>query len=140
MVMSYYYLNDVSNRMFNVWHLKITGTWAWNMKILINFILVLIDKGLLCSYAYHHWSCEFESRSGEVCSIQHYVIKFVSNLWQVQWFSPGTLVSSNNKTDRHNIAEILLKVALNTITLTFMIKMPIYYPCLYVHPTLVSTQ
>jgi hypothetical protein len=32
-----------------------------------------------------------------------------------RWFSPGTLVSSTKKTDRHNIAEILLKVALNTI-------------------------
>ena len=31
------------------------------------------------------------------------------------WFSPGTLVSSTNKTDRHDIAEILLKVSLNTI-------------------------
>ena len=34
------------------------------------------------------------------------------------WFSPGTPVSSTNKTDRHDIAKILLKVALNTITLT----------------------
>jgi hypothetical protein len=38
--------------------------------------------------------CEFESRSGEVYSIQHYVIKFVSDLWQdsgflrVLWFPP----------------------------------------------------
>jgi hypothetical protein len=31
------------------------------------------------------------------------------------WFSP---VSSTNKTDRHDITEILLKVALNTTTLT----------------------
>ena len=30
----------------------------------------------------------------------------------------GTLVSSTNKTDRHDIVEILFKVALNTITLT----------------------
>jgi len=30
----------------------------------------------------------------------------------------GTAVSSTNKTDRHDITEILLKVALNTITLT----------------------
>ena len=30
-------------------------------------------------------------------------------------FSPGPQVSSTNKTDRHNITEILLKVALNTI-------------------------
>jgi hypothetical protein len=33
-----------------------------------------------------------------------------------RWFSPGTPVSSDNKTDRHDIAEILLKVVLNTIT------------------------
>jgi hypothetical protein len=32
-----------------------------------------------------------------------------------RWFSPGTLVSSINKTDCHDIAEILLKVALSTI-------------------------
>ena len=32
-----------------------------------------------------------------------------------QWFSTGTPVSSTNKTDRHDIIEILLKVALNTI-------------------------
>jgi hypothetical protein len=30
----------------------------------------------------------------------------------------GTPVSSTNKTDRHDITEILLKVALNTITLS----------------------
>jgi len=40
------------------------------------------------------------------------VIKFVSDLWQ---FSPGTQISSTNKTDRYDITEILLKVALNTI-------------------------
>ena len=33
-----------------------------------------------------------------------------------RWFSPGTPVSSTNKTDHHDITEILLKVALNTIT------------------------
>ena len=36
-----------------------------------------------------------------------------------RWFPPDTPVSSTNKTDRHDITEILLKVALNTITLTF---------------------
>ena len=34
------------------------------------------------------------------------------------WFSRCTPVSCTNKTDRHNITEILLKEALNTITLT----------------------
>ena len=37
---------------------------------------------------------------------------------QCLWFSPGTQVSSTNETECHDIAEILLKVALNTITLT----------------------
>jgi hypothetical protein len=35
-----------------------------------------------------------------------------------RWFSPGPPVSSTNKTDRHDITEILLKVALNTIKQT----------------------
>ena len=34
------------------------------------------------------------------------------------WFSPGSPVSSTNKTDRHDIPEIWLKVALNTINLS----------------------
>ena len=32
-----------------------------------------------------------------------------------RWFSPGTLASSTTKTGHHDIAEILLKVASNTI-------------------------
>jgi hypothetical protein len=32
-----------------------------------------------------------------------------------RWFSPGTPASSTTKTDRHDIAEVLLKVAFNTI-------------------------
>jgi len=31
-----------------------------------------------------------------------------------RWFSPGTPASSTTKTGRHDIAEILLQVALNT--------------------------
>ena len=40
--------------------------------------------------------------------VQHYVIKFV------------TLVSSTNKTDLHDIAEIFLKVALNATNLNLI--------------------
>jgi hypothetical protein len=32
-----------------------------------------------------------------------------------QWFYPGTPASSTSKTGRHDIAEIMLKVALSTI-------------------------
>jgi hypothetical protein len=35
------------------------------------------------------------------------------------WFSLGALLSSTNKTDCHDIAEIMLKVVLNTITLPY---------------------
>ena len=53
---------------------------------------------------------------GEVYSIQHYMIRFVSDLIATgEWFSPCTPVSPTNKTDRHDIAEILLKMPLNTI-------------------------
>jgi hypothetical protein len=34
--------------------------------------------------AYHHWCCEFESRSGR--GVHHYVIKFVRDLRQVDGF------------------------------------------------------
>ena len=78
--------------------------------------------GFITTYAistYQHKRCEFESHSDEVYSIQHYVIKFVSDLRHAgRWISPGTPVSSTNKTDRHDIIEIFLKVALNTITLS----------------------
>jgi hypothetical protein len=50
------------------------------------------------------------------------MIKFVSDLRQGRLFSHGTPVSSTNKTDRHDITEKLLKVALNTIALTPLMK------------------
>jgi hypothetical protein len=51
---------------------------------------------------------------GKVYSIQYYVIKFVSDLWQVNGFFPGSQVSSTNKTDYHGITDILSKVAIKT--------------------------
>jgi hypothetical protein len=51
---------------------------------------------------------------GKVYLIQHYVMKLVSVSW---WLFTGTPVSSTNKTDCHDITEILLTVMFNTITL-----------------------
>ena len=61
--------------------------------------------------AYHHYSCELEPHSwpGELDTT------LCDKLCQGQWFSPGTPVSSTNKTDHHDIYEISLKVAFNTI-------------------------
>ena len=52
---------------------------------------------------------------GEAYLIQHYLIKFVKRLAACRWFSSGTLVSYTNKTARHDITKILLKVTLSTI-------------------------
>jgi hypothetical protein len=50
-------------------------------------------------------------------SIHHYVIKFISDFRQVRGFVLGTLLSSTNKTDLHDMTKTLLKVALYPITL-----------------------
>jgi hypothetical protein len=42
------------------------------------------------------------------------VIKVYQLLARGRWFSPATPASSTTKAGRHDIAEILLKVALNT--------------------------
>jgi hypothetical protein len=52
---------------------------------------------------------------GEMHSIQHYVIDFVVDFATGRWFSPGFPVSSTNNTDRHDITEILLRVAFSNI-------------------------
>jgi hypothetical protein len=41
--------------------------------------------------------------------------KWLATAW---WFSLGTQVSSTNKSDRHDITEILLEVSLNTMNQT----------------------
>jgi hypothetical protein len=51
------------------------------------------------------------SKRIEYCILTNKCILWSRIFW---WFSPGTLVSSTNTTDRHDITEILLKVALQT--------------------------
>jgi hypothetical protein len=63
-----------------IWRTKgIKGaSWSWSYGSWIyNF---------LCNQCLSPLTCELESRSGEVYSVQHYVIKFVSDLWQVGGF------------------------------------------------------
>ena len=61
---------------------------------------------------------EVESRSGR--GVQHYVIKFVSDLRQVSGFLRVLRFPPPLKLTLTNIAEILLKVALNTIKQTLI--------------------
>ena len=74
----------------------------------ITYISVLITTKVVSSNPAH----------GEVYTIQHYVIKFVSDKRQVCGFLRVLRFPSTNKTDHHDIIGILLKVALNTISLT----------------------
>ena len=76
--------------------------------------------GFITTYAisaYHHLCCKFEPHSGELYSIQHYGIKCVSDLWQVDSFLWVLRFPPPIKLDCHNITEILLKVKLNTVSL-----------------------
>ena len=81
---------------------------VWQVDLLLPVQSVPITTKVVSSNPLHD----------EMYSIQHYVIKFVSDMRKVGSFSTVTSVSFTNKTDRHDISEILLKVALNTITQT----------------------
>ena len=53
-----------------------------------------------------------------------------------RWFSPGTLASSTTKTGRHDIAEILLKVALKHQKSKSIIILMSFYKCLDESPVI----
>jgi hypothetical protein len=56
-----------------------------------------------------HHRCEFKCHSGEVYSIQHYVIKSVGDLQQVGGFLRVLLFPPSIQIGRHDTTEILLK-------------------------------
>jgi hypothetical protein len=67
---------------------------------------------------YHHLRCKFESRSWRDVLDTTLCDRVYQWLTEGRWFSPGPAVSFTNKTEHHDIIEILLKVALNTIRQT----------------------
>ena len=81
--------------------------------------VVVVNPTTYVISAYHHWCCEFESRSGR--GVQHYVIIFVSDLRQFGSFRRVLRFHPSIKLTGHDVAEILLKVALNTIKQTNII-------------------
>ena len=64
-------------------------------------------------------------------SIQHYVIKFVSDLWQVFGFLQVLRVPLPIKLDCHDLTEILSKVVLNTIIQTSSVRVKKYFDIYY---------
>ena len=75
----------------------------------------------------------------QLCKLQNYKItrlaaasvKVYQLLVRGRWFSPGTPASSNTKTGRHDIAEILLKVPLNTINQSINLMCRIYFQIIF---------
>jgi hypothetical protein len=68
--------------------------------------------GVTITYAISAYHISIRARCTTLCD------KVCQWLATGRWFSPGPSVSSINKTERHDITEILLKVALNTIKQT----------------------
>ena len=67
---------------------------------------------------YYNCSLNIPSYTYCFCLFIHVCQKLVAG----QWLYSGCSVFYTNKIDRHDITEILLKVALNTITLTLFIQ------------------
>ena len=97
------------------------STFIWRIVYLVHHIRRVV---LTASLSPLPWAKQFCSNPAhdEVYLKQHYVIKFVSELRQDDVFFPGKPVFSTNKTDRHDITEIFLKVVLKTITRTLLLQ------------------
>ena len=82
-----------------------------------------------CSSSYTHQCCEFKLRSWRGVLDTTLFDKVCQWLATGRWFSQCPIVSSTNKTDSHDITEILLKVALNTINQTYLIDKILLIDC-----------
>ena len=89
----------------------------------LTYILTVLRPSLPWSYGswiYNYLcnQCPSPLKSWVRISIRARCTVFCDKVYQWlatdRWFSPGPPVSSTNKTDRHDITELLLKVALNT--------------------------
>ena len=94
--------------------------WCWYMTVLYLIFFAIRGPSWSWSYgfttsyaisAYHHVSCELESRSWRC------VLDITLCDKACQWLSPPPI----KNTDLHDITKILLKVVLNTITPTLLL-------------------
>ena len=104
-----------SRSLIITWLSDSNKTTAQILKCAISRICVYYFIVLSCCL---HSYCEFEPCSWRGVldtTLYDKVCQWLSSGW---WFSPVNPVSFTNKIDRHDITEILLKTAWNTITLT----------------------
>jgi hypothetical protein len=85
---------------------------TFNRAIVVMIVIMVVGFTTTCVIsAYYHWGCEFELCSWQGVLDTTLCDKAYQWLATGQWFSPGIPVSSTNETDRHDITEILLKMA-----------------------------
>jgi hypothetical protein len=95
----------------------------YSLSVIQHYVIQFVSDTTLCDTVCQWYNIMWYSLS----VIQHYVIQFVSDTtlcdtvcqWFAtdRWFSLCTPVCSTNKTDRHDITEVLLKMELNIINL-----------------------
>jgi hypothetical protein len=115
-------ISDIWSRETNVWTVYVyclcITVWTWHLTICTNDNKLWVRGrrgrmvvGFTTTYAisaYHHLWVQILLRR---CILNTTLCDKVCQwLAAGQWFSPGTPVSSTNKTDCHDIVEILLKV------------------------------
>ena len=101
---------------------KLQFKYSFNMGYIHWILKELIPGGCCGCERIYNFLCNYCTKvvslnpgDREVYTTQHNVIKFVSDLQLISGFLPIPLISSINKTDCHDITEILWKVVLNII-------------------------
>ena len=117
-------LNKFRNNTYFSW---VDYWWNIHSYILFNQHILFLSRGcrgsdrMAVEFPTTCECCGVEPRSDAVYSIQQHVIKFVSDLREV------------GETDRHDLTEILLKVALSTINQTNLFLSLNYSRFLFYH-------
>ena len=99
-------------------------SWSYGSRCVHDSMIVVFTTIYAIS-VYHHWLwIPLMARLYTLCD------KVCQLLAADQWFSQNTLVFSTKKTDHRNVTEILLIVALNTLTLN---QLPNILPLKFCH-------
>ena len=94
-----------------------TNDWNHNQKLQVYWWLVNLIKKDICAFCLVELCmqlCSTRVQKNAALDSQPQVEKVCQLLALGRWYSPGTPASSTTKTGRHDIAEILLKVALKS--------------------------
>ena len=125
------FLFQISARWFTSFSYYRTWFSCWYCTVWVSIMhnIFLLDKGLSWSWSYYSWICNYLCNQCLSPLTLWVWTPFMARCTQynIMWYSLSVTcdrfslcipVSSTNKTDRHTVAEILLKVTLNTINLS----------------------